>query len=45
MDWPSQYNTILGWPTFARFMAIPHYTDLVLKIPGPNGIIIVKGSF
>jgi hypothetical protein len=26
-------------------MAVPHYTYLVLKIPGPNGIIIVKGSF
>jgi hypothetical protein len=26
-------------------MAIPHYTYLVLKIPGPNGVIIIKGSF
>jgi hypothetical protein len=26
-------------------MAVPHYTYLVLKIPGPRGIIIVKGSF
>jgi hypothetical protein len=26
-------------------MAVPHYTYLVLKIPGPNRIIIVKGSF
>jgi hypothetical protein len=26
-------------------MAIPHYTYLVLKMPGPNGIIMVKGSF
>jgi hypothetical protein len=26
-------------------MAVPHYTYLVLKIPGPNGIITVKGSF
>jgi hypothetical protein len=26
-------------------MAIPHYTYLVLKMPGPKGIIIVKGSF
>jgi hypothetical protein len=26
-------------------MAVPHYTYLVLKIPGPKGIIIVKGSF
>jgi hypothetical protein len=26
-------------------MAVPHYTYLVLKMPGPRGIIIVKGSF
>jgi hypothetical protein len=26
-------------------MAVPHYTILVLKMPGPNGIITVKGSF
>jgi hypothetical protein len=26
-------------------MAVPHYAYLVLKMPGPNGIITVKGSF
>jgi hypothetical protein len=26
-------------------MVVPHYTYLVLKMPGPKGIIIVKGSF
>jgi hypothetical protein len=26
-------------------MEVPHYTYLVLKMPGPNGIITVKGSF
>jgi hypothetical protein len=26
-------------------MAVPHYTYLVLKMAGPKGIIIVKGSF
>jgi hypothetical protein len=45
MDWPSQYHAILGRPTFSRFMAVPHYTYLVLKMPGPKGIITVKGSF
>jgi hypothetical protein len=45
MDWPSQYHAILGRPAFSRFMAVPHYTYLVLKMPGPNGIITVKGSF
>jgi hypothetical protein len=26
-------------------MAVPHYTYLVLKMPGSKGIITVKGSF
>jgi hypothetical protein len=26
-------------------MEVPHYTYLVLKMPGPKGIITVKGSF
>jgi hypothetical protein len=26
-------------------MAVPHYTYLVLKMPGPNRIIRVRGSF
>jgi hypothetical protein len=45
MDWPSQYHAILGRPAFSRFMAVPHYTYLVLKMSGPKGIITVKGSF
>jgi hypothetical protein len=45
MDWPSQYHVILGRPAFSRFMAVPHYTYMVLEMPGPRGIITVKGSF
>jgi hypothetical protein len=45
VDWPSQYNAILGRPMFSRFMAVPHYTYLKLKIPGPNGVITVDGCF
>jgi hypothetical protein len=44
MDWPSQYHAILGRPAFSRFTIVPHYTYLVLKMPGPRGIITVKGS-
>jgi hypothetical protein len=44
MDWPSQYHAILGRPAFSRFMAVPHYTYLVLKMLGPKGIITVKES-
>ena len=45
VDWPSQYHAILGRPTFARFMAVPHYAYLMLKMPGPKGVITVKGDF
>jgi hypothetical protein len=45
MDWPSQYHTILGRPAFALFMAVPHYAYLILKILGPNGVIMFKGNF
>jgi hypothetical protein len=45
MDWPSQYQAILGRPPSARFMAVPHYAYLALKILGPKGVITVKGSF
>ena len=45
VDWPSQYHAILGRPTFARFMAVPHYAYLKLKMPGPNGTITIHGSF
>jgi hypothetical protein len=45
MDWPSQYHAILGQPAFVRFMAVPHYAYLVLKIPGPRGVIMIKRSF
>jgi hypothetical protein len=45
MDWPSQYHAILGCPAFAKFMAVPHYAYLTLKILGPKGTITVQGSF
>jgi hypothetical protein len=40
-DFKSSYHTILGRPMLARFMAILHYTYLVLKMPAPNGVLIV----
>jgi hypothetical protein len=45
MDWPSQYHAILGRPAFAKFMVVPHYAYLTLKILGPKGTITVQGSF
>jgi hypothetical protein len=35
------YHAILGRPAYAKFMVVPNYTYLKLKIPGPKGIITV----
>jgi hypothetical protein len=39
------YNAIIGRPGLAKFMAIPHYTYMILKMPGPQGIITVSADF
>ena len=31
------YHTVLGRPCYAKFMAIPNYNYLKLKLPGPKG--------
>jgi hypothetical protein len=35
------YHAILGRPAYAKFMAVPNYMYLKLKIPCPKGIITV----
>ena len=44
-DFPSIYQAPLDWPCFAKFMVVPIYTYLKLKMSGPNGAITVKDSF
>ena len=44
VDFASSYHAILGRPMLARFMAIPHYTYLVLKMPTPNEVLSVYGD-
>jgi hypothetical protein len=39
------YHAILGLPCYARFMAVPNYTYLKLKMPGPNDVITVEPSY
>jgi hypothetical protein len=39
------YHAILGRPCYARFMAVPNYTYLKLKMPSPNGVITVGPSY
>jgi hypothetical protein len=40
-----RYNAIIGRPGLAKFMAIPHYAYMILKMPGPQGIITVRADF
>ena len=45
VDFPGSYHAILGRPCYAKFMAVPNYTYLKLKMPGPNGFITVGCTF
>jgi hypothetical protein len=38
-DFETSYHAILGRPAIAKFMAVPHYTYLVLKMPSPAGVL------
>ncbi|XP_066351580.1 uncharacterized protein [Miscanthus floridulus] len=39
------YHVILGRPCYMKFMAVPNYTYLKLKMPGPHGVITIGTSF
>jgi len=39
------YHAILGLPCYTKFIAIPNYTYLKLKMLGPRGVITVGTSF
>jgi hypothetical protein len=43
-NFETTYNVFLGRPTLTKFMAIPHYAYLVLKMSGSNGVISIKGD-
>jgi hypothetical protein len=43
-DVRSSYQAILGRPMLVKFMAIPHHTYLIMKMPAPNGILSVLGD-
>jgi hypothetical protein len=36
---------MLGRPCYAKFMTVPNYTYLKLKMPGPNGVITVDPTY
>ena len=39
------YHAILGRPCYVKFMAVPNYTYLKLKMLGPSGVIAISTSF
>jgi hypothetical protein len=44
IDFETAYNAFLGRPSLSKFMAIPWYTYLFLKMWGPHGIISIRGD-
>lgn len=45
VDFLRCYNAILERPCYAKFKAIPNYTYLKRKMPGPRGVITATASF
>ena len=45
VDFPTVYHSLLGQPCFTKFMVVPNYTYMKLKMPGPKGVIAIEGSF
>jgi hypothetical protein len=39
------YHAVLGRPCYAKFMVIPNYTYLKLKMSGPNGTITIRSMY
>ena len=44
VDFEGTYHAILGRPALTKFMVVPHYTYLVLKMLIENGILTLKGN-
>jgi hypothetical protein len=45
VDFLGSYNTILGMSCYTKFMAIPNYTYLKLKMSESHMVIMVSASF
>jgi hypothetical protein len=43
-NFKTSYHATLGRPAIAKFMAVPHYTYLVLKMPSPAGVLSLQGD-
>jgi hypothetical protein len=45
VDLNSPYHALLGRPALAKFMVVPHYAYLKMKLPGPRRVITVSGCY
>jgi hypothetical protein len=45
VDISSPYHALLGRPALAKFMVVPHYAYLKMKLPGPRGVITISGCY
>ena len=43
-DFDTTYHTILGRLALAKFMVMPHYAYLVLKMPSPTGVLALRAN-
>jgi hypothetical protein len=43
-NFESSYHAILGRLALAKFMAVPHYVYLLLKMPGRSGVPTLRGN-
>jgi len=43
-DFDVTYHTILGRHSLTKFMAVPHYSYLVLTMPTKKGVLTIRGN-
>jgi hypothetical protein len=43
-NFESSYHAILDRPALGKFMAVPHYVYLLLKMPGRSGVLTLQGD-
>src|SRR3954463_10333462 len=45
VDLESPCHALLGRPALAKFIAVPHYASLKMKMPSTKGIITIAGDY
>ena len=43
-NFDTAYHAILGHPALTKFVAIPHYPYMVLKMPAPGGVLTLQAN-